>query len=237
MLAPIAFLFGSQDAARKLARWRWTLLLGLILVASAGIARRYDVEGGLSGGWWFLGPLLVSLFSASLIYCLSVLPLLKFDKRIDARPGRSFLIFLGLFWLTAPCAWLYALPVEKWTDTPLVAAQINVALLAVVASWRVWIIARACQAVTGQGSLRCLLAVLWPAALELALVSYAASFLNHSLAASMGGVREVPPEDVFMLAVYDLSTVGGLLTGVTAGVALKLMRKAEEPPSKDQDES
>lgn len=237
MLAPIAFLFGSQDAARKLARWRWTLLLGVVLVASAGIARRYDVEDGLNGIGWFLGPLLVSLFSASLIYCMSVLPFLDFSKRIDERPGRSFLIFLGLFWLTAPCAWLYALPVEKWTDTALAAAQINVALLAVVASWRVWIMARACQAVTGHSGLRCLLAVLWPAALELAAVSFIASFMNQSLAGAMGGVREVPPEDVFMLAVYDISTTGGLLTGATAGIILKMMPRAKETSSKGEVQS
>ncbi len=227
-LIPLRYLAGSPRAAEALARWRFTPLLGLVLVATAGLARNWDNPDGLLAWDWFWGPLLASTFTASVVLGFSVGPALKYMRAFPGRPGSALLSFLGLVWMTAPCAWLYAIPVERWAATPLAAAKINVALLCIVAVWRVWILSRACAAVARQPLLKSLLAVLCPAAFEFAAAAFLLG-MARSVAMHMGGVRaEPPPESLFMAAVYRVSTGGGLLLGSAClvGLLVLLVREA-----------
>src|SRR5205823_5503904 len=61
------------------------------------------------------------------------------------KDGPSFISgyrsFLSLFWMTAPLAWLYAIPYERFLD-PLQATQANLITLGIVATWRVMLMIR-----------------------------------------------------------------------------------------------
>ena len=54
---------------------------------------------------------------------------------------RSFRSFLGVFWLTAPFAWLYSIPYERFTG-PLTTAKINLWTLLLVSILRVSLMVR-----------------------------------------------------------------------------------------------
>jgi hypothetical protein len=54
----------------------------------------------------------------------------------------SYRAFLQIFWMTAPLAWIYAVPVEKWTSR-LQAVKTRLWMLATVAAWRMALMMRA----------------------------------------------------------------------------------------------
>ncbi|MEI4896505.1 hypothetical protein Q8G71_35005, partial [Klebsiella pneumoniae] len=58
--------------------------------------------------------------------------------------------FLTLLWLTAPLAWLYAIPYVRFLS-PGAATSANLWTLACVAAWRVVLMMRVDSAVTGRG--------------------------------------------------------------------------------------
>ena len=64
-------------------------------------------------------------------------------KEIQARYNGSF---LGLFWMTAPLAWAYAVPYERLLS-PWQATAFNLATLALVALWRVVLMVRVVKVV------------------------------------------------------------------------------------------
>src|SRR5436190_2016610 len=80
---------------------------------SACVEREYDGEDLRAEPWYLLIP-----FGASLVTSL-----LLFNEvwhrgrkhRIEPMPfWRSYRGFLALYWATAPLAWLYAIPVERF---------------------------------------------------------------------------------------------------------------------------
>ena len=93
--------------------------------------------------------------------------------------------FMGLFWMTAPVAWLYALPVERFCDA-MTAAKVNLILLAVVSLWRVLLIARVVQCLTGARYFAVLLWVLFAAAVEILVVILFGGAFARTILASMG---------------------------------------------------
>lgn len=200
-----------------------------MLVLAAGIARHWDDPGGLSSTRWISGPLLVSAFSAAFMYVFSVEPVLKLSRATGRNLRGGYLLLLGLFWMTGPCAWVYAIPVERWND-PLGAAKWNMTMLGAVAVWRVLLVARSCAVLTRRGFGVCLLAVLWPAAAEFGTASLLLG-ADLSISAAMGGVRDVPPEDEFMLKVHDLGTAGGFLLALAAGLTLLVLCRLRGDPA------
>jgi hypothetical protein len=105
----LLYLVGNRAASLTLAAHPHAWIVGLIFVLSAGFAREYDGEDLLHAPWVLLYPLGASIISSFLLYL--VLYGLRALKRLR---GRSFFAayrsFLNLFWLTAPLAWLYAIP-------------------------------------------------------------------------------------------------------------------------------
>src|SRR4051812_17654529 len=85
---------------------------------------------------WLIGPLVFSFFSGSFLYGLLIRGFAKSHLSPENRNETRWATFMALFWLTAPIAWLYALPVERVLD-PYRAAQANIALLSIVSLWRV----------------------------------------------------------------------------------------------------
>ncbi|MCL4729487.1 MAG: hypothetical protein KJ044_03485 [Planctomycetes bacterium] len=133
-----------------MSRARHLLWVGLVLVFSAALAREYDAEFIPRRPWIILVPLGASLVSSFLLFCC----LWGAAARRDGNRlpfWRNYLPFLGLFWMTAPLAWLYAIPFERFLS-PVDAIQANYALLGLVASWRVLLMIRVAQVWFGRSA-------------------------------------------------------------------------------------
>jgi hypothetical protein len=142
------YLIGNREAILELAANRRALWVGLLFVLSAGFAREYDGEDLLREPWYLVIPVgasLVASFLLFLVACGSVF------LRREGRPPfwRAYRSFLALFWLTAPLAWLYAIPYERFMS-PGAATRANLWTLGLVAAWRVALMVRVVSVLTGR---------------------------------------------------------------------------------------
>ena len=205
-LTVLRFLIGNRQAILDIARSRNTLSLGGILVLSAGFAREYDGEDLLREPWHLVIPHAASLVTCLILYCMVRLVALRRKAALPKFiPG--FGIFLGLYWMTAPLAWVYAIPFERWAD-PGYATQLNLLLLGLVAIWRVILIIRVIQVAFGAGTtLHIEMTVgLFGNAVMLA----ALRFVPVPILQIMGGVRLTDTESVMRGTVVLLTIVGTL---------------------------
>ena len=180
-----------------LANGRFVLPLALVLVFSAAIARQYDHVYLLKNPGFLVRPLVASFLLASFLY--SIL-LVAFWRNLEPpRPGfRAYVTFLKLYWMTAPMAWLYAIPFERWMGV-MDAAVANLWLLGVVSVWRVTLISRVVSV---------LFNVRWIAACPLVLLFatfpvlvVGALSVGPTITASMGGVQ-LPPDERLIDSVF-----------------------------------
>lgn len=134
------FLVGSRSAILRLAGCRWSLVVGLLLVLSGSLARSYD--GAYLPREWpvLLRGVLVSVGNAFILYSLMHLTV-RLRKGVTPSFLTGYACFLGLFWMTAPMAWVYAIPYERWLD-PVDAVRANLNTLALISVWRVALITR-----------------------------------------------------------------------------------------------
>lgn len=206
---PLLFLIGNKAAIQRLAGTSWTILIGAILIITAGIARNYDHLYILGEGEWLYGPFVASLATSLIIFVISFMPFLL-------RPGSKhpYLTFLSLYWMTAPCAWLYAIPVESHTDI-LTATKWNVTFLAIVSIWRVTLMIRSIQVLTGESLLKSTCRILFPASV---IMMIASAVKGTNIVGIMGGVR-LSPDEQFL---YDATTVTTSLSFWAALITLSL---------------
>ncbi len=192
VLTLLRFLVGDREAILRIAGDRHALWVGLVFVLSAGFAREYDGEDLLAEPWHLLLPLVMSLIAATLMFLLSYGLSEKPASAGPDTPGmmRSWAAFLALFWMTAPLAWLYAVPYERLLPYE-AAIDANLMTLGVVATWRVLLAIRFVNVVSGlslAGSVFCVLLVSG----VLAAAAYGLFWLaNLNLVGSMGGLRFV----------------------------------------------
>jgi hypothetical protein len=172
----LRFYLGDGAAIRAVAADPWTPAVGAVLVLSAGLARNYDAHD-LRRQWWrLLLPFAASTLAASLLFVVLVL---LSRANLDVAPVGWQL--LGLFWLTAPFAWLYGLPFERlWPAEQ--AARARRRALAVVAVCRVALMDRCVSELLGYG---------WGASL-LIVASFAAPMALLAVAFALGLLG--PPE-------------------------------------------
>ena len=91
--------------------------------------------------WYLFIPFGAALLSSSLLFGIA------WGHPAAAGPGKrlgflqTYRSFLGLFCMTAPLAWLYAIPYERFL-TPVEAVQANLWTLGLVAVWRVALMIR-----------------------------------------------------------------------------------------------
>jgi hypothetical protein len=139
------YLVGDRAAIRAVAATRGAWVVGLVLVLGAGLAREYDHEDLLHEPWHALLPLAASLVTATVLFLL--LRVVSWRRSGAGWPRQGgYAAFLGLYWATAPLAWLYALPVERvLPEAGAVAA--NLWLLGLVSLWRVLLMSRVVQVV------------------------------------------------------------------------------------------
>ncbi len=132
VLTLLRFLVGDRDAILRIAGDRNALWIGFVFVLSAGFAREYDGEDLLAEPWHLLIPLGASLVASFLLFLF-----VQCDYR-DPRISfwAAYASFLGLFWMTAPLAWVYAIPYERFMGYE-AAVDANVYTLGLVAAWRV----------------------------------------------------------------------------------------------------
>ena len=117
--------------------------------------------------------------------------------------GRTYLRFLGIYWCTAPLAWLYAIPVEMFMS-PLSATQSNLALLAIVSAWRVWLMTRVVRTLFGTSIVAAWSVVLFFADV-VALVAVVVT--PKPIISVMGGISHTDAE----MAILTATTMLGFL--------------------------
>ncbi len=220
----IKYLFGQAEAIRGVAASWSALWTGIALVLVTSIARNYD-QTLLSEKpfLWIYGPLLFSLVSGTWLY-LAVYVLCA-RRRMSAPGGPKpavdggWLSFMGLFWMTAPVAWLYAIPVERFLDS-VTATRANVALLALVSLWRVLLMARVLQVTTRAPFFMALFWVLFAASVEVVVLFFFGDGFTKAIMASMGGMRNSPEEEILRITMSNAFGLAFCLAPVALIVSL-----------------
>lgn len=186
------YLLGDRESILELAHSRWTLLVGALLVLSAGLARNYDGEDLAREPWHLLGPFGASIVTSIGLFMLFMALATTRDPRragVWAR-WRLYPGFLSLYWMTAPLAWLYGIPYERFL-TPSGAVEANMWTLAAVAAWRVLLMARVVSLLLRTSFFPVLV---WTAFYGAVLMFAAVLISPKPILDIMGGLH-LPPED------------------------------------------
>ncbi len=197
------FLIGDRQAILELAANRWALVVGFLFVLSAGLAREYDGVDLLAEPWHVFIPLPASLLAAFFLFAW-----------VNGW-SRQFPSFLGLFWLTAPLAWLYAIPYEHFL-TPVAAVKANLYTLGVVACWRVLLMIRVLSVVMNYQKLEAIFLVV---AYGMSLSLAATCFVPVPLIDVMSGSRLSEGDRLLKEAAGTLLGLGLLSLPVWLGGA------------------
>lgn len=220
----LKFLFGQRAAILNVAQWRGAIWAGVALVILTGIARNYDqtfiTENPVM---WLFGSLLFSFVSGSWLYVVlyGFVARCKMAGADGVKPDywSGWRSFMGLFWLTAPIAWLYAIPVERFCDS-LLAAKLNITLLALVSLWRVLLMARVMQVVMSAPFVMAVAWVLFAACVEVCVVFFFGGGLSRAIMTSMGGMRNSPEEEILFSAMSAVFTVAFWTVPISLLIAL-----------------
>jgi hypothetical protein len=134
------FLLGSRPAILAFASRRDTFWLGLVLVISAGFVREYHEINWLQNPWMIALPLIMTVSLSLVLFPLTVV-VARMRGAVDGHYWERFRVFLGLFWMTAPLAWIFILPVERLMSVD-DAAIIKLWFLGMISLWRVFLVTR-----------------------------------------------------------------------------------------------
>lgn len=215
----LRFLRGDRAAILDVAATRGAWGVGLALVLSAGLAREYDREDLLREPWHAAFPLAASTVTATILFAL--VRVVSWRRSGSGWPARgAWSAFLGLYWATAPLAWLYAIPVERLLPAG-PAVEANLWLLAVVSVWRVALMTRVVQVVwrcTGPGAFAVVGLFAWA-------VASAVLFITPIPVLSiMGGIELSPAEATLAGTTFVVGALLFLSTPVwiVAGLAVLL---------------
>jgi hypothetical protein len=197
----LAYLVGNRQAILTIAGSRWALALGCLFVLSAGFAREYDGEDLSHEPWHVLIPLVVSLGAAFALFTFAFLSRGGFFPPFVS----GYLSFLALFWMTAPMAWLYAVPYERFVD-PVEAMRLNLSTLGLVSLWRVALMVRVLMVWFQFKFIWAACTVLFFAdGVALLAVMFAPMPILHL----MGGVRLAPTEAILAATAGSVFCFGG----------------------------
>lgn len=205
------FLLGNGEAIRRLAATPRLWVVGLLFTVSAGLAREYDAEDLLAEPWHLLIAPGASLVAATALWLFvhasgtgrwmwSPAKPLESSVYPDSAPGLEpppdnpppaprlrddYLTFIGLFWLTAPLAWFYGIPYERFQSAG-EAASSNLWTLQLVALWRVVLMIRVLQVLYGIGGVVASIIVLLFGTVVMLIALFT---MPVPIFAVMGGVR------------------------------------------------
>lgn len=205
LMTPLWYLLGGREAIRSIAATPGALWLGLAFVFTAGLAREYDGEYLPAEPWHLLIPLGASLGTSFLLYNLLWVVTIRWG-RSWVPYWKTYRMFLSLYWMTAPLAWLYAIPVERLL-TEVGATKANLNLLLIVSVWRVLLITRASCVLLREHWGR----VLFPVLLFADSVAlFLTQYVDVPLIAIMGGVRLSESESLIAGATFEAQILGML---------------------------
>lgn len=201
------YLIGNRRAILNVARSPWSILIGVLFVISAGLAREYDGEYLVLEPWHALRPLGASLASGTLLFIIVHLAaIIRGDSAgANERPPLhlAYVSWMGLFWMTAPMAWLYAIPYERWMS-PEAAISCNLWTLAFVAAWRVVLMTRVVAVVYGVNPVPAFfLVMLFADAVVIAVMGLA----PLPVIDIMGGVRGPAREALLASVAFNVSVL------------------------------
>jgi len=167
-----------RDIRPDPAKYGYYITYALLTTWICGIGRYWD--NPRADLWQYVGLGSVAyVFSLAFIIWLIALPL---------KPTRwSYKYVLLFVCMTSLPALLYAIPVERFTSFD-IAARLNVAFLAVVATWRVALLFKFLYRAAGLSIARVIVAALLP--LTLIVVSLSALNLEHVVFRIMAGIAE-----------------------------------------------
>jgi hypothetical protein len=217
------YLIGNRQAILDIAANRRAIWVGLLFVFSAAFAREYDGQYLVAEPWYLLIPMGASLGASFLLFLVVCGHLYSRSKR---RPPflKAYRSFLTLFWMTAPLAWLYAIPYERFL-TPTDATKANLRTLAFVAAWRVALMVRVTSVITKRSivtSFCMVVSFVCAVAIILTLPS------QLKLMAMMGGVRQIETEAITTGMVSSFSCLAVLILPVCFFAASRF-EDAENP--------
>ncbi|MBX3388150.1 MAG: hypothetical protein KF691_01700 [Phycisphaeraceae bacterium] len=176
-------LLGSRREIEAIANSRWALPVGLLFVFSGGVARYYD-NAYLPAEWHvLLRGIGVTLINSFVLFGLACVFAAKAD--VWKQWGKRYLAFLGLFWISAPMAWLYGIPYEQFLS-PVDAVRANAWTLSIVSAWRVLFAARILSNLLGVSFAAMVFPVLF---FSNAAVLVATSLMPRPLFDLMGGMQ------------------------------------------------
>ena len=199
------YFVGFRTAILSLAENTRTVWLGFLFVIAAGFAREYDGEDLWSEPWHLLLPVVASLVTSLLLFLLVYL--LSLRRRAHVKSVfASYRAFLGLYWMTAPLAWLYAIPVERFLSAA-GAVEVNLWLLGIVATWRVILIIRVIT-VLFNARIETVLPIVMLFADSVLLVLLA--YMPRPILNVMGGVRLTDSERTLASLTLFVQVVGML---------------------------
>jgi hypothetical protein len=199
----LLYLIGHRQAILDIASDRRSLFLGFLFVLSAGFAREYDGADLVHEPWHLAIPFGASLATSFLLFCLTYGS--AEGKTMQAPPFfSSYRVFLGLFWMTAPLAWLYAIPYERFLG-PVEATSANLWTLGLVAFWRVVLMIRVLSVLMGYRHVAAIFFVMALADVE-ALLGLCLSPIP--LIEVMGGIHGSASETLRKSMAKDLCFLG-----------------------------
>jgi radical SAM superfamily enzyme YgiQ (UPF0313 family) len=199
------YLVGSRRAIIQIAESRAALWVGLLFVLSAGFAREYDGADLLHEPWHLALPLVASLGTSLVLYAL-VFSAARNRGLKELSFFEGYRTLLTLYWWTAPLAWLYAIPVERFLSAGDATAT-NLWLLAAVSVWRVLLITRAVSVWLGASLIGVFFIVMFFADSVAVLIAFISPRPIFNI---MGGVRLSEPDRVVLDAMLTVMIVGGL---------------------------
>ena len=196
------YLIGREDAIREIVSSRHSLLVGFLFCLSAALARHYDGKYFLREPWFLLAPAGASLLTSLILFSFLYVATSVRARKLLPDFASCYLGFLRLYWMTAPLAWLYGIPYERFLNE-VDAAQANVWTLELVSVWRVLLISRAVAILTPSSLFSAFTKIAVPA---VGIVFVALSYARMPLIDWMGGVR-VPPSvqpvaNAYMFAIF-----------------------------------
>ena len=212
------YFVGRRQSIERIASSPGALLVGGLFVLSAGFAREYDGEDLWRDPWYVLLPLAASLATSLVLYGLLYV-VVYMHAASSIEPLVRYRQFLSLYWMTAPLAWIYAIPAEQLT-TPGQAMRMNLWFLGVVALWRVLLITRSASVLFG-ASYRSMFVLVMLFADTLALVIL--WFTPLPVFNVMGGIRLTESEVIIQGTAFMVGFVGGITLPVWLVSSLVVM--------------
>ncbi|HEX2473644.1 MAG TPA: hypothetical protein VHK01_02795, partial [Lacipirellulaceae bacterium] len=204
-LTLLQYLAGSRRAILQLAESRSALWLGLSFVLSAGFAREYDGTDLLHEPWHLVLPLGASLVTSFVLYCLVFLATRNRGVQ-EFKFAAGYRTLLTFYWWTAPLAWIYAIPVERFLS-PGDATAANLWFLAAVSVWRVLLMTRALSVWLGANFVGMFFIVmLFADSVALVLTAIAPQPIFNV----MGGIRHSQADSAVLGAMLTTTFFGGL---------------------------